>query len=325
MPMSFRRFTAGLLILLFVAVSLPMFLIFGLSNSVMRSSFYDGPVADQAYNLLLKITARNLMKSDPIIAEYFTETDLKSGMMDVFPVELFKKMVADFAGQVDKLKDNPERPLVISMKTFREGLLTFANNLSYKLFQTLPICGGGEIPAEDTRGLPTCVPQGVEYNIVAAPFSKQFESAIYTVVPEQVQLDLNAAMGQSGFTIAGIFDGFMMVKYVLYGALLVLLALIALLVHNPFSLIAKYEGIAFVLSGVAGYLLSVGLSMLPGYIMGDVNIPDFKDDVLQFLQYVFTYVSAESERIALVFLALGAVLILVRVFMVQKYNEEKVE
>jgi len=323
--MSFRRALAGFFIFIFVIMSLPTFLYFGLSNSLLRASFYEGPVVDQAYNFVLKVTAANLIKTDEVIADFFTETDLKTEMMTVFPAGLFKEMVKDFFSQVEKLAENPERPLTISMKSFRESLLTFANNLSYRLFQSLPMCRGGQMPEEDARGLPTCVPEGVEYNLVAAPFAKQFETSVYAAVPEQVQIDLNAAQGQSGVTFAGIFDWFMLTKYVLYGSLLALLVIIAILIYSPFSLIAKYEGIAFVLSGIAGYLLSLGLSLMPKYILADVNMPDFKEDVLQMTQYIVTYVVAESQKIALIFLSLGAVLILVRIFLVQKYNCEKSE
>lgn len=325
MPMSVRRAFAGFFISLFVVFALPAFLFFGFSNTVGKASFYDGPVIDQAYNLLVRMTAVNLIKTDPVIAKYFNETDLKTAIMDVFPMELFKNMAAEFAGQLERLKEDPSRPLVISLKMFREGLLTFANDLSYKLFQALPVCRGGEIPAEDTQGLPTCVPEGVEYNIVAAPFAKQFETSVYAAVPEQVQMDLNAAMGRNGFTMAAVVDAILMAKYVLYGILLALLVIIALLVYGPFSLIAKYEGIAFVLSGVSGYLLSAGLSRMPDYLLASMDIPDFKEDIMQLARYTVSYITAECQKIALVFLALGAVLILVRIFMVSKYLEEKSE
>lgn len=323
--MFIRRAFAGFFITVFVFFALPTFLLFGLTNSVGKSSFYDGPIVDQAYNLLIKITSLNLIKTDPIIAKYFTESDLKSAITEVFPIQTFREMVQDFAGQVEKLKENPERPLVVSLKTFRAGLLTFANDLSYRLFQKLPVCGGGEIPSEDVQGIPTCVPAGVEYNVVAAPLSKQFESSVYSAVPEQAQFDLNAAMGQSGLTMAAVVDAFLMAKYVLYGILLGLLVIIALLVFSPFSLIAKYEGIAFVLSGVSGYFLGAGLSGLPDYLLANSDIPDYKEDVLLMVKNVASSISAQCQKMALVFLALGVVLILVRLFMVGKYRDEKSE
>jgi hypothetical protein len=322
-PMFVRRAFAGFFISLFVVFTLPTFLLFGLSNSVGKASFYDGPVMDQAYDLLIRITAVNLIRTDPVVEKYFNESQLKAAIMEVFPLELFKGMVKDFSGQLEELKENPEKPLVVSLKNFREGLLTFANNLSYKLFQALPICKGGEIPAEDVQGLPTCVPEGVEYNVVAAPFAKQFETSVYAAVPEQMQIDLNAAMGKSGLTMAAVVNVFLMAKYVLYGILMGLLVIIALLVFSPFSLIAKYEGIAFVGSGIAGYLLSVCLYQLPDYLVNSVGVPDFREEILQMAKSTVSYIVAESQKMALVFLALGAVLILVRVFMTQKYNEEK--
>jgi hypothetical protein len=244
-------------------------------------------------------------------------------MMTVFPESMFKGIMTDLSVQVVALKDKPDKPLAISLKVFRESLLTFANNLSYKLFQKLPICTGGQLSQTDVRGLPTCIPQGAEYNQIAAPFAQRFESTVYSIIPEQIQIDLNTPLGQSGFTIAAFMQWFMYSKYILYGTLLAILILIVLLIYSPFSLIVKYEGMAFAFSGIAGYLLSLGISMMPDLLISDMNVTADKEQWQQLLQYLGSYVAAESQKIALAFLALGAVLILIRVFLTHKYNSEK--
>ena len=324
--MTVRRVLAGLLIFLFIVVSLPTFLFFGISNSFLRPSFYGGQVADVTYNFMLDETAKNLLARDAIIASFFNESDLKSEMVTVFPSSLFTGIFTDFFTQISALKTNPDMPVTVSLKVFRESLLTFANNLSFKLFQKLPICISGQIPEEDMRGLPTCVPAGAEYNQIVAPFTQRFDATIYSVVPEQIQVDLSAPMGQSGLTPALMLKWFMYAKYIFYGTLLALLVLIALLVYSPFSLVVKYEGIAFAFSGIAGYLLSLCISFIPDLMITDVNIAGAGSaDLHQFLQYMVSFISVESQKVALIFLALGAMLILLRLFLRRQYNDKKSE
>lgn len=320
--MLFRRALAWFFILLFTVVALPTFLFFGFSNSFLRQSFYEGPVSDATYDFLLKVTAKSLIAADEALAAHFTEGDLRSEMMTVFPSDLFKKMVADFAGQVEKLKADPQQPLTISLKVFRESLLTFANNLSFRLFESLPVCKEGQIPGEDVKGLPSCIPEGVEYNDIASPFAAKFEDAVYAAVPEQIQIDLNAAQGQSGVTPAAVFRMFSAAKMVLFAVLLLLLILIALLIYSPFSLIAKYVGAAFAISGIFGYLLSFGLSQIPRYLPVEADTAGFREDFVRFAEYLVSFVSAESQKIALIFLAVGAILILMRLFLAHKYSNE---
>lgn len=321
--MTVKRALAGFLVFLFIVVALPTFLFFGISNSFLRQSFYEGPVVDVAYDFAVNVTVANLLKKDDIISAFFTQTDLKSEIMTVFPESMFKGITSDLAAQVAGLKEKPDKPLTISLKVYRESLLTFANDLSYKLFQKLPVCTGGQLSETDVRGLPTCVPQGAEYNQIAAPFAQRFESTVYSIVPEQIQIDLNSPLGQSNVSLAVFMQWFMYSKYILYGSLLVMLILIALLVYAPFSLIVKYEGLAFMFSGIAGYLLSLGISMMPDLLISDMNVTSDQEQWRQMLQYLASYVSAESQKIALVFLALGAVLVLIRVFLTHKYNSEK--
>ncbi len=323
--MSFRRAFAGVFILIFVVIALPTFLYFGVSNSILRPSFYEGPIAGTVYDFLLKVSTQRLIKADEVITEHFTESDIRTEIMSVYPLEMFKKNMAGFASQLEAVKSGASRSISFSLNDFRQSLLTFANNLAYKLFQSLPICQGGQIPEQDTRGLPTCVPPGVEYNNIAAPFSQRFEAAVYMAVPEPAPVDLNAVQGPYGVTLGKIFDGLSVAKYYLYGSLMFMLILIALLVYGPFSLIVKYEGIAFIYSGVAGYLMGWGMSYLPGYLLADANLGDMKPDVLQMSNYAMSFVVAESQKIALIFLALGAVLVLIRVFLTYKYNNEKTD
>lgn len=321
--MSFRRGFAGFFVFLFVVFSMPTFLIYAVSNTFLKPTFYQGQVSDGTYHFLVSFTSKRLLDSDKVIFEHFNQSDLEREMETVFPVQLFHKVVDDFSKQLEAVRLNPRRPMVLSLKVFRESLLTFAHNLSFRLFESFPKCKGGEIPDHDTQGLPTCVPNGVEYNLVAAPFAQQFEASVYSVVPEQMQIDLNAAQGQSNVTPASLLDLIVMVRSVAYGSLLFLLVVVSYLVYKPFSLIAKFLGFAFFISGALGFLFAYGLVSIPHYVFGQMTLPGDAVDVSSFIEYLFSFVTAEVQKVSLIFMGLGAILILVRVFMTHYYNNEQ--
>jgi hypothetical protein len=171
------------------------------------------------------------------------------------------------------------------------------------------------------------VPEGVEYNLIAAPFASQFESAIYQSVPEQVQLDLiNATGGQNGAALW--LQNFDTIRLILYIILIFLLIVIAFLIYTPFSSIIFYEGFAFFISGVMGYFMAYGLGAMPQYLFEQISKGDPAKqtaDLANYLQYLFGFVIDEMQRISLTFIALGVVLLLVRFFMIKRYRSEQVQ
>jgi hypothetical protein len=322
-----RRVLAGFLVFLFILSSLPTFAVYSVSNTYLRPKFYSGKIVQGTYDFLVSFTAKNLHTSDPIIEEHFTELDLKREIEKVFPRELFQGVADDMSVQMEKFQEHPTKPVTLSMKKFRDSLVTLSHGLSYLLFESFPKCADGVFPENKENGLPTCVPEGVEYNLIAAPFASQFESAIYESVPEQIQLDLATATGgESGAVVW--FKNFDTVRLVLYIVLICLLIVIAFLIYKPFSLIVFYEGFAFLISGVMGYFMAYGIGSMPQYLFEQITKDDPSKqtaELLTYLQYLFGFIIDEMQRISLTFLALGGVLLLVRFFMIKRYRSEQVQ
>jgi len=312
--MFFRRALAAFLVLLFGISSLFAFTVYAVSNTFFSPSFYEEDISQAAYEFMINATVKNLIDSDEFVAEHFDETDLRREIIVVFPETLFQKMVNQLVTEMESLKEDPNQPITMKMGVYRESLLTLAHNLSYQLFESIRQCKGGEIPEEKSNGLPTCIPSQVEYNTITAPFTDQFEKAIYAAVPEQVQIDLNSSVGNDGFILSNWLVLMDTAKVVFYIVLLSILVIIALLIYKPFSAILSYEGIAFLLAGFLGVIVSYGISFLPVLIGESMKADLLKDEILTFMGSIFALFGAEVQKVALVFLAMGAILILVRLF-----------
>lgn len=313
--MLFRRTLAVILTLFFVAVSMLMFLLYGLGNTVLSSSFYSGPFSSGAYDFLVKVSADRIITSDFLIAGRFTPDELAGEIKDVFTADLFNNVTVDLSKQLEKIKFNPRQSVVISLKVFRASLLTVANNLAFKLFKNLPACQSGQSPQIQENNMPTCVPEGVEFNAVASPLSTRFQKAIYSAVPEQIQYDFNSADGGNKMIINFLEWGDS-IKFILYVLLLVFLVGIALLVYSPFVDILKYEGMAFGLSGVFGYLMGFAVLSLPKIYFR--QMVEQHVQAQNFAEFLFGFLSADIQKISLIFLAFGVILLLMQTFLKRK-------
>lgn len=316
----FRKSFAALLTLVFVFFSLVTFTVYAFNNTFLKPAFYVNALQEGGYDFIVNSSAKNIYKSDEVISRYFTETDLKREISNVFTKDLFKTMVENFAGEIEKIKNNPGEPLTISLKLFRESLLTLSNNLAYGIFKNIPECKDNTVPEQTVEGLPTCIPGGIDYSLISAPITKKLEKSIYSNVPEQMQFDLNSSKGGNSMSPADLIKSIMGLKTVLYVILVILAVLIAFLIYRPFSLIILYEGIAFFIGGLIGYLISFGLEGLPKLILSGVNLKGQDAEVLQFMNYLVSLFSQESQKMALIFLGFGALLIVVQLFI--KRNAE---
>jgi len=313
--MIFRRAVAAILVFIFIASSLAAFLVYATSNTFFKSDFYEKELSEDTYSFLVNATVKNIINENEFVEENFTEADLRREIEGVFPESIYNKMVRQLISEMETLRQDPSMPLTLEMGTYRESLLTLAHNMSYRLFESIPKCEGGEIPDELSNGLPSCVPPEVEYNVVAAPFSEEFEKSIYAAVPEQVQLDLNSTVGEGGYVLSNVFQTLDTLKVIIYAVLLLLLVMIALIIWKPFSSVLAYMGSAFFISGVLGVVLSYTLFVLPPTIAEKINGELLRDDIQTLVEKIIGLFSAEVQKGAYIFLALGAVLVLTRIFM----------
>ncbi|MEZ4087044.1 MAG: hypothetical protein R3B71_01730 [Candidatus Gracilibacteria bacterium] len=310
--MIFRRVLAAFLVFVFIAVSAAAFMVFAVSNTFLRASFYEEDLRDPAYDFLVSTTVSSIEESNGPIGKYFLEEELQEEVEGVFPKELFDKTVREVIEEVETLKDDPEQPLTFKLNTYRESLLTLAHNLAFRMFQTLPTCGEGELPRENSDGLPSCVPSGIEYGDIADDLSMQFEKDIYAAVPEQGQFDIVSAFGEAGLGVFSVLVQLDSIRAAFYGILLVLLALIALLIYKPFTRVLMQEGLAFTLSGLVGLIVGFAITLFVPMIMeqrlGDLYTPSLNN----LMSHMMGLFSGEVYKAGAIFLITGVILLVVR-------------
>lgn len=315
--MVFRKTLALLFALLFMATSMVTFLVYGLADTFLKPDFYSGRVGDQIYDVLVKVSAKRIVASDEFLAKSFDSSAVESEIRDVFNGELYQKINDDLVEQIKGFQEDSSKPVVLSLKTFRSSLLTVAHNLAFKYFKTLPACDGGQVPEHDLNGLPTCVPQNTDYNAVIAPLSGQFEKDMFAAVPEQISYNFSTPDSGDSLVVL-MFQKISTVRHFLYALLVTFLIIVVMLVYGPFPEILKYVGGSFIGAGVIGYFLSFALDTLPSIITTTVGTSLDKESITRFIEFMFSYLITDVQKMALIFLAFGGVLVLMQVFLKKK-------
>ncbi|MFC1750460.1 hypothetical protein ACFL2V_16820, partial [Pseudomonadota bacterium] len=295
--MVFRRVIAALFVFVFILVSAVTFIVYGVSNTLLKPDFYRGEVRTGIHDYMVKTVSKGLIENDTIVSDNFTETDLRREISEVFSLEVFDDL--DLPTAVQAIIDNPDKPYTLSLKSIRESMFTLANNLSYRLFENIPECEGGEVPEVTVKGLPTCVPEGVSYDEASRPFSAQFEKAIFVTIPDQIDINLSVSGTSDSMPLADVISGMKTAKYTLFVTLVVLIVFIALLIFGPFSTVMLFEGLAFMISGAVGYVFAYMMTYVPQFVVGSIESGVLREDTENMVSYIFSFLTAEIQKIAL--------------------------
>jgi hypothetical protein len=311
--MLLRKIGASFLVMLFVLLSLPNFLIYGLSKTYLSTDFYRREdVTKGVYDFAIDMTVSALRKDSEMFTGYFDRDELDDQIRKVFTQKIFSTVLTDFANQIDNYKKDPEKPLVISLKVLRENLLTVGNNLTYIIYQNLPTCSDADLLAAiSSEKAPECVPKNIPYDQVVRPINENFETTIYNEIPEELS-NIDQAVPIKALVNIEQY------KNLSFLVLVVILALIVLMVYGKTSTILSYIATGFLLSGVLGYGFGYALGNLNN--MASEQIGD--ERVFQFFQYILSFLVVDMQRMALMFAGVGVLLLVMR-FVLKRTVEDK--
>jgi len=309
--MLLRKLAASILVFLFVVLAIPNFFIYSLSRTYLNTDFYKrDDLTNGVYEVVVDKTTEGLQSKSTALNGFFKSDELKKQIKQVFTAKIFSEIVADFANQMELYKQNPNKPLVLSLKLLRENLLTVSNNLAYIIYQDLPTCSDAELADLKPDVIPSCVPKGVDYDQVVKPIINNFEASVYEAVPEELS-NIDKA-----FPIQVLVD-IENYRTISFMVLILLICLISLVLYKPISLIVTYLGTAIFLGGAAGLGISYTLENLLSY----VNVQTNDQQMVDLIHFFLNFLAAEMNRLAWLFIAAGVALYVIRFILVRTVDE----
>ncbi len=310
--MILRKLTASFLVIMFVVLAVPNFVVYGISRTYLNRDFYSkDELVQKVYDFTLDKTVEVLQRESDFFKGYFSASELRTQVEKVFSKKIFTSTLNDFADQMDLYKKDPSRPLVLSLQTLRANLLTVGNNLAYLIYQKLPTCSNDELLEISEHTVPACVPKSVPYEEVVKPLTDNFEATVYNTIPEELS-NIDRA-----FPIAELVK---IEKYrdLSFLVLIGIIALIALVIYGKISSILAYVSTGFVMAGIAGYGFSYALGAALTGIKGDLGDPRSQE----FLLYLLKFLVTEVQRMSIMFGVVGLALLLIR-FVIKRTVEVK--
>jgi hypothetical protein len=309
--MFLRKITASFLVIVFVVLAVPIFLIYGVSRTYLNTDFYRrDELVQGGYDYALDKTVTVLRSDSKYFNGYFTADELRTQIGNVFTKKIFANVLADFAAQVDQYEKDPRKPVNLSLQTLRSNLLTVANNLTYQIYQKLPTCSDAGMLKINEDQAPDCVPQNLPYEEVMQNVSSNFEDAIYNNVPEELG-NIDKAVP---LAMLVKIESYRNLSFIL---LLGILALIVIIVYGKISTILAYIGTGFLMGGAVGYGFSFALTSSLSSIQGDLADPRSQE----FLLFLLNFLISEVQRMSILFFVVGLAVFLIR-FVLKRTVEE---
>lgn len=313
--MFLRKTLAGFLAILFVLVSMAAFGVYALSRTVFEPTFYSEKIVDGSYDLVVNTSTTQLLNNSEEINGFFTKDELKEEIERVFTKKIFAEVMLDFANLLEQVKERPNENAKLSLVVLRESLLTVVNNLIYKIYQELPACVGSDLGSFDGDGIPQCVPEGMDYDVLVGPLLNNFETGVYQGIPEELNEVNRIVPGH-------VLQNIELAKNAIFITLLIILALMALVLYQPISLIVSFIGWSFLLSGFLGLLMSTQSSTLINTIRWDID-PSAKEEVMKYFEYLFNFVFLEIQKIAMIFAIFGLALLVIKFVLRRTVDTQK--
>jgi hypothetical protein len=300
--MIFRKIAATFLIIMFIVLAMPNFLLYGLSRTYLNTEFYrKDDLVQGVYNFALDKTVAVLQENSELFKGYFSSADLRMQLEKVFTKKILGETLSEFADQIDVYKKDTSKPLTISLRTLRANLLTVGNNLAYLVYQKLPTCSESDLLKISTKEIPECIPKSLPYEDVMRPVTDNFEATIYNDVPDELS-NFDQALPLKEMVNV---DSYRNISFLV---LIVILALVAIVIYGKITILLAYIASGFLAGGVVGYGFSFALTSSIANFQGQMGDPRSQE----FLVFVLSFLIGEVQRMSIMFMVVGLALFLIR-------------
>ncbi len=259
-----RRILAGILVLVFVTIAVPLGILWATYQTFFDRDFYKGKFVDATYDLVLSEVPRELKTEQFSMLE---EEEIRDTLSDV----VLKEDLQDF---LDDAIDGIESAEVVDNKVHVNMPLDWvaakskplASALADLMYEQLPICEDGDL----RRGSMDCVSEDLPKIDFTAEVERMLDQEVFSQLPSEFAFDIDVNVEFEG-NIADYLEKLVNTAF-LFGALilLVILLIISLIIWSPFVKILKWVASAVVFSSMFLCFYFGVFLLLPSFFYGDI-------------------------------------------------------
>lgn len=238
--MIIRRFFAGLFLVLFMMVSLPLFLlwggygIFGDENFYIRDEF-----VDSSYDLLIDVISKN---GDLKEKYSLNEEEIAEIARKIIVKEDLIVFIEDFVEEIKTLeiKEDGTAELAISLGFLKEKRERISKDIAVLLYGKLPLCEGDVLTEFNSI---ECVPEGISEENFISTGAEIISETLEEAFPEVISYNLEIPETVRTSSFVEFFDD--IVGWMMWGSisfLLICLIAIGILIFRPWKKVLQWEG-----------------------------------------------------------------------------------
>ncbi len=268
---------------MFILVSLPYGILFGLNQTLLNENFINGKFVDGAYDILVNEVPKSILlpKDSPV-----TGADISQIASKVIQKEDLAKMTKSFVDQIKTVSggDVEKRQITLSLDWLVAKRMVISEEISKLLFLKLPKCEDSKITVPSTEEL-KCVPKEIDEEMFKNIVGEELGNEMLKDIPKEFVFDVPQII-VSDDSVVKYFDIFKLV--IKWGIVLLgfLLVLIGLFVFKPWSKVLKWESIALFISSLNLAFL-MGALIFGKYIFDYLQINPLQLDLLKKVYELF--------------------------------------
>lgn len=313
--MFIRKILGSILVLAFVLLAIPNFILYGISRTYLNEEFYQGDeIVSKSYDFVINKTVHILRENSSMFSGYFSEDSLRDEVENVYTKEIFSETLFDFADQLISIKDGENDAIKIDLSSLKQNLLTVSNTLTYRIYQELPTCTDSElIDVLSNVEPPQCIIADIPYDKMIRPISENFNATVYNNIPDELS-------GLEGLIPVNFLVKIDFYKNLFFILLIIIIALISLIVSDKLSVIVSFISQGFFFGGLLGLFSSIFMfSQLGVVIMAQID-----DQItMNFLEFLINFLSDKIQEMSILFILVGVILWLIK-FILNRTIENKV-
>lgn len=322
-----RKTFASLLLLLILILAPLLSILYATFETYLNPNFYqDEKIINYVYDSIISygsstMSAYIAQSGNP---DLLTEDEIKEKLQKLITFEIFSELNKDFFIQITKTP-LPDQ-VTIDLTEIKETLPTAVKEIVTEYIGKLKPCTEAEI-ATMTSGIPTCLPEGTIQDEIIPSLTDIESSDIYKNIPSQLNLNLNVIPAQSKMLIELVIQKNTLIRGILIGIFLLLIALMGLIIFKPIKSVLRWVANAFFWSGLPLIFMNMTIEGTVKAVTHQIAAQNPNIDLTlyeQTIQFAITFIKFLTDKMVFhgtVMVILGAVLFIIS-FIIPKKDDD---
>lgn len=284
-----RKFFAGFFIFIFITLSFPFVLFFGIYETFFDRDFYQNEFIDIVYDFSIQ----NIPEKFPLenLSVEISKEEFADIFKEIFTKDDLRKIIDNIINQLQDLKVSEDKTvkLSLSLNFINEKRDVILDTVSEHIIDKLPNC---EAPIENIDSINSlkCIPEGMMASDLKKEIKYLLDDEMFKDMENEIILDFKVPDNIDFGNLSKDFNALLYKAFFIsIVVLFFILVVVGLIIFSPLIRVLKWEAKALFLASF--FNLVIYLSLI--YIFSKINFPEME----MFINIYSFFIKVLSESI----------------------------